>query len=65
MTEVRTTFASWASLTARLYADDQMEVEWIVGPLPNIGTRVTEVIVRYQVSGDGILPTNGWFIVFY
>ncbi len=56
MREVRTTFADWASLTARLYADDSMEVEWFAGPLPSIGQRVTEVIVRYIVSGPGLAP---------
>nr|CDS23033.1 lysosomal alpha mannosidase [Echinococcus granulosus] len=62
VTEVRTTFTSWASLTTRLYADDRMEVEWVVGPLPNIGRRVTEVILRYRVSGDGVRPaTEGEF----
>ncbi|VDM30478.1 unnamed protein product [Hydatigera taeniaeformis] len=62
VTEVRTTFSHWASLTARLYADDRMEVEWVVGPLPNIGRRVTEVILRYRVTGNGILPaTEGEF----
>ncbi|VDK39663.1 unnamed protein product [Taenia asiatica] len=62
VTEVRTTFTSWASLTARLYADDRMEVEWVVGPLPNIGRRVTEVILRYRVSGNGIRSaTEGEF----
>uniref|UniRef100_A0A5K3F4Z1 Alpha-mannosidase n=2 Tax=Mesocestoides corti TaxID=53468 RepID=A0A5K3F4Z1_MESCO len=62
VTECRTSFTPWAHLTARLYNDDQMEVEWIVGPLPNIGLRVTEVILRYYVSGSGIRPsTEGEF----
>lgn len=58
MTEVRTTFAPWAFLAARLYADDRMEVEWVVGPLPEVGRRVTEVILRYQVGGNGTLPSK-------
>ncbi|VDL59885.1 unnamed protein product [Hymenolepis diminuta] len=58
VTEVRTTFTPWAYLSARLYADDRMEVEWIVGPLPQIGRRVTEIILRYHVEGPGTLPSN-------
>nr|CUU98976.1 hypothetical transcript [Hymenolepis microstoma] len=58
VTEVRTNFTSWAYLSARLYADDKMEVEWIVGPLPQIGLRVSEIILRYHVEGPGTLPTN-------
>lgn len=58
MTEVRTTFNPWAYLSARLYVDDKMEVEWIVGPLPQIGRRVTEIILRYHVEGPGTLPSS-------
>lgn len=58
MTEVRTTFTSWAYLSARLYADDRLEVEWIVGPLPDIGKRVTEIIIRYHIEGPGVRPTT-------
>ncbi|VDN16496.1 unnamed protein product [Dibothriocephalus latus] len=39
-----------------------MEVEWVVGPLPDLGVATTEVIVRYTLEGEGLQPsTSGEF----
>ncbi|KAF8561841.1 hypothetical protein P879_10958 [Paragonimus westermani] len=48
--EVSGKFDDWATLVARVYSDNQFELEWTVGPIPdNDGTRSREVIVRYSV----------------
>ncbi|KAF7252220.1 hypothetical protein EG68_08263, partial [Paragonimus skrjabini miyazakii] len=48
--EVTGKFDDWATLVARLYSDNQLEVEWTVGPIPdNDRTSSREVIVRYSM----------------
>ncbi|KAF5399825.1 Alpha-mannosidase [Paragonimus heterotremus] len=50
--EVTASYALWATLIVRLYADGQLEVEWTVGPIPDSSTKSGhEVIVRYTVQG--------------
>ncbi|KAL7059478.1 hypothetical protein AAHC03_013087 [Spirometra sp. Aus1] len=62
VTEVHTTFSDWAQVVARLYSNNRMEVEWVVGPLPELSISTTEVIVRYTLEGEGLKPsTSGEF----
>uniref|UniRef100_A0A0X3NSR3 Alpha-mannosidase n=1 Tax=Schistocephalus solidus TaxID=70667 RepID=A0A0X3NSR3_SCHSO len=56
VTEIHTTFSDWAQVVARLYNDNRMEVEWVVGPLPDLAISTTEVIVRYTLEGEGLQP---------
>lgn len=55
VTEVQSKYSEWAQLTARLYNDDRMEVEWTVGPLPYLGLANTDVIVKYKTSDSNVI----------
>ncbi|OON16834.1 alpha mannosidase, middle domain protein, partial [Opisthorchis viverrini] len=50
--EITARYASWATLVARHFTDQKVEVEWTVGPISDQGNTVSrEVIVRYTVEG--------------
>lgn len=52
-------YNDWATLIIRLYNNQELETEWIVGPIPDQRFQFSrEVIVRYQVVGDGISPSE-------
>ncbi|THD25757.1 Alpha-mannosidase [Fasciola hepatica] len=55
--EVHLEYSWWATLIVRLYSNQELETEWIVGPIPDERYQFSrEVIIRYDVKGDGISP---------
>ncbi|VDP83066.1 unnamed protein product [Echinostoma caproni] len=56
--EVHLHYNVWATLVVRLYRNGEIETDWIVGPIPDHHLQFSrEVIIRYQVTGDGIDPS--------
>ncbi|CAH8588328.1 unnamed protein product [Dicrocoelium dendriticum] len=61
--EVYLNYSHWASLVVRLYNNGELEVQWTAGPIPDGWRQFSrELIIRYTVQGDAILPqTTGEF----
>ncbi|XP_052266836.1 lysosomal alpha-mannosidase-like isoform X2 [Dreissena polymorpha] len=58
VTEVHTSFSSWATLVTRMYTGEPYtEVEWTVGPIPIDDNLGKEVVVRFMTD----LKTNSMF----
>ncbi|VDP78211.1 unnamed protein product [Echinostoma caproni] len=51
--QITVQYGNWASMDVRLYNDNQIEVEWTIGPMPdNHGTTNRDVIIRYTLEAD-------------
>lgn len=57
--EVQITFSSWATLIIRLYNTNELESEWIIGPIPDdFGLQGREVVIRYTLNGKQMSINN-------
>ncbi|KAL3317394.1 hypothetical protein Ciccas_003951 [Cichlidogyrus casuarinus] len=57
--ETTVSFSDWAQLTVRFYNDQQLEVDWTVGPLPDkLGRESREAIVRYWFESNSTLDAS-------
>ncbi|CAH8875835.1 unnamed protein product [Trichobilharzia szidati] len=54
-------YASWASLVVRHYNNDELEVEWTAGPIPDDGyINSRELVIRYTIN-DALVKNSGEF----
>ncbi|KAK4475411.1 hypothetical protein MN116_002467 [Schistosoma mekongi] len=57
--EYHVTYASWASLVIRHYNNDELEVEWTAGPIPDDGyINSRELVIRYTVNTTNVIIKN-------